>query len=76
MAKDLRPGEARWVCASCGALITTNPVTTVGQVKCRCGCIRVRALKKRPTSVSGIGRNKRADLGMALLREAQEKDDN
>lgn len=75
-ARRLRCGETRWQCLvpACEHEFTTKPTEHVLQTRCEnCGSPFVQPVGKRRSPVrTTIGGNERADLGLALLLEAQE----
>ena len=72
----IKAGETIWVCLACEHDQTIGErAEHVLMARCdRCGSPFLQALKVEPTEVHGVGmKNKMADLGLALLMEAQEK---
>lgn len=69
----IKSGETIWVCLACGHDQTVGGCTEhVLMARCdKCGSQFLKASRVQPTDVSGAGRNKTADLGLALLMEAQ-----
>jgi len=72
---SIRKGQTRWICLACGHKYTISERKEhVLMTRCdRCGSPFLEAVRSAPTVVSGAGLNTTADLGLALLMEAQEK---
>lgn len=73
----IKSGETIWVCLACEHDQTVGECTEhILMARCdRCGSPFLKARKVVPTEVHGTGmKNKMADLGLALLMEAQEPD--
>ena len=66
----LKAGEKLVVCQVCEdqKIFKIKETVTLGQCE-RCHNAKMRVVKVRPTNVSGVGRRKIADLGLALLME-------
>ena len=68
----LRAGEKLLVCEVCESQriipITTN-ILKQGTICKRCEHTSMRVKKASPTNIRGAGRNKVADMGLALLME-------
>jgi len=71
----IKSGETIWECLACGHDHTVGERTEhILMARCdKCGSTFLKARKVEPTEVSGAGQNATADLGLALLMEAQEK---
>ena len=73
---SIKCGETIWECLACGHDHTVGERTEhILMARCdKCGSPFLKARKIEPTEVHGAGMtNEMADLGLALLMEAQEK---
>lgn len=66
----LMAGEKLVQCLACEHQQIVDVKEFMHIIQCeRCANIFMNAVKARPTNVHGVGRNKTADLGLALLME-------
>ena len=76
MEMSIKSGETQWVCLVCGCIATVSGDTEhILMTRCNeCQSPFLKGVKAEPSEVHGVGmKNKMADLGLALLMEAQEK---
>ena len=72
-AGRLMAGETLWRCLGCGHETVSGRRENVREVRCEnCGLPFIEAVRTRRTIIRGVGTNRVADLGLALLLEAQE----
>ncbi len=68
--KMLMAGEKLMQCLACEHRQVVNAKGFMHIIQCkRCANTFLNAVKVRPTNIHGVGRNKMADLGLALLME-------
>ena len=66
----LKAGEKLLLCKACGhQQIVLKKMGVILKSCSRCGNVRMKAVKARPTNIHGCGGNVKADLGLALLME-------
>ena len=69
------PGRKRVVCLACEHEQILGLRDAVGRAKCENCCSKfLQALEARPSMIHGVGSNAVADLGLALLLQAQTDD--
>jgi len=66
----LMAGEKLMQCSVCEHLTIVPKKNPADRIRCkRCGNAILKTVKAQPTNIHGVGRNKVADLGLALLME-------
>jgi DNA-directed RNA polymerase subunit RPC12/RpoP len=72
-ARRLKYGETRWVCLVCDTQTISERTEHVNATRCdECGSPFLQPVKKRRSLVrQECGGSKMADMGLALLLEAQ-----